>query len=101
MSKMGICCFTDGGIHQTEFVAPKSDYPDAENFVKACAFEFDYQDEDGNYKYQDKLKVENVKEGYCRWYPVAPEGCDVDGGCYSFGKAGPGSFPVWYIPLDR
>ncbi|CAM3707950.1 hypothetical protein COLU111180_04230 [Cohnella lubricantis] len=99
MPKMGICSFSDGGIHLTDFVAPKADYPDAESFVKACKFEFDYE-EDGDLKYEEKIKVENVKEGHCRWYPVAPEGCDIDGGCYSFSKPGPGAFPVWYIPLQ-
>lgn len=81
MSKMGFSTFHDG-YQSTNYVAPKSEYS-KEEFESECAHE-------GWYKHGE------TKEGFCRWYPVAPEGCDIEGGCYSFCKEGKGAFPVWY-----
>lgn len=92
MPKMGFCIFTDGA-RATDVVAPKSDFNTAEEFLERAMLECD------GYDWTNKLTAENVREGFCRWYPVAPEGCEIDGGCYSFSKPGPGAFPVWYISL--
>lgn len=94
MTKMGIICFHDGS-YPTDFVAPMSDYPTKESFIEACQGEFDYYEE-----HQDKVTIENVKEGHCRFYPVAPEGLEFDNGCYSFCGPGKGAFEVWYIELS-
>lgn len=92
MTKMGICLFADG-YSITDFVAPKSKYPDVDSFIDACKGEFDWL------YGEDIFTAEKVKEGYCRWYPVAPEGVDIEGGCYGFSRAGRGSFAVWYISV--
>ncbi|MDF9412982.1 hypothetical protein E1B06_14955 [Brevibacillus laterosporus] len=94
MSKMGFCIFTDGS-YATEVVAPKADCSTKEEFLKEAHAECD------GYDWEHKLTIENIQEGHCRYYPVAPEGCDFDGGCYSFSKQGSGAFPVWYISLSR
>jgi hypothetical protein len=95
MAKMGFCLFTDGGAYTTDVVAPKSDYASKEDFFKKAKAECD------GFEWEDIIKLENVTEAYCRWYPVAPEGCDIKGGCYSFSKPGLGAFPVWRIDLQR
>lgn len=91
MSKMGFSVFTDG-YFATDIVGTKEAYPTIESFLKEAEFEaYD--------TWEGKIKPENVREGYCRYYPIAPEGCDIEGGCYSFSKPGPGAFPVWYINI--
>jgi len=93
VSKMGFSLFNDGS-HTTDIVAPKSGYPTVEAFLKEAEFEA-YDD------WADKIKPENVREGHCRFYPVIPDSCGLDGigGCYSFSGPGPGAFPVWYINI--
>lgn len=91
MSRMGFSVFTDG-CYATDIVAPKSIYPTIEDFLKEAQIEA-YDD------WADKIKAENVREGYCRYYRIPPEGCDFEGGCYSFSNQGKGAFPVWYINI--
>ncbi|HIW33482.1 MAG TPA: hypothetical protein IAA29_11925 [Candidatus Paenibacillus intestinavium] len=89
MSNMGFSSFYEGGDGVIVcYVAPKSDYK-KEDFFDTCVKESDGYHELGE-----------VKEGYCRWYPNAPEGIDLDGGCYSFCKEGKGAFPVWYVDIE-
>jgi len=65
------------------YVGPKSNYT-KEEFEKECE-----QDADGYFEFFD------TKEAYARFYPVAPEGIDREGGTYSFCNSGRGAFPVW------
>lgn len=90
MSNMGFASFQDEGIgNVVSFVGPKSDYT-KEEFIEKCKIESDCY-----YKYGE------VQEGYCRYYPTAPEGIDIDGGCYGFcDEAGPGAFAVWYVDIE-
>lgn len=92
MSKMGLCIFSDGS-YSTDVVAPKSDYPTKEDFIKEAKAECD------GYDWEAKVSLENVIEDYCRFYPTGVEGWEGHGGCYSFTKEGAGSFPVWRIAL--
>lgn len=92
MSKMGFCIFTDG-YYATDVVAPKANYPTKEEFLKEASSECD------GYAWEDKVVIENIEEGFCRWYPAAPEGLDFESGCYSFSKQGAGAFPVWFINI--
>ncbi|WP_143767896.1 hypothetical protein [Paenibacillus glucanolyticus] len=89
MSKMGFVTFYDQGHGSPlNYVAPKSDYT-TEEFIAECE-----EMSDGYYT------LGEAKEAYCRWYPVAPEGIDLDEGCYSFCEPGKGAFPVWYCDIN-
>lgn len=95
-AKMGFSLFSDGYL-ATDIVAPKSSYPTKEDFIAECSAEYGE-----NYsEWWDKVKIENVEEAHCRYYPKGFEGWDWTGGCYSFGSAGTGSFPVWRISLQQ
>lgn len=49
-----------------------------------------------------KPTIDDVVERTVRWYPIAPEGCDFDGGCYSYcNREERGSFPVWVIEFEK
>ena len=49
-----------------------------------------------------KPNVDDIVEKTVRWYPIAPEGCDFEDGCYSYCKKGErGSFPVWTIEFEE
>jgi hypothetical protein len=91
---LDICTFSDGS-YATDIVAPKSKYTTKEEFLGACAAE-EYTDQ-----WPDKVKIENVNEAYCRFFPAGIEGWEGDSGCYSFCKQGVGAFPVWTISLQR
>jgi hypothetical protein len=95
-AKLELIIFSDGYL-STDVVAPKSQYPTKEEFLAASLAEYgeDYED-----KWADKLKLENVTEAHCRYYPTGFEGWDNDGGGYSFSRAGSGAFPVWRIELQ-
>ncbi|MEK5417243.1 hypothetical protein BSK49_16475 [Paenibacillus odorifer] len=82
MSNMGfgIWCECDT---RSCYVAPKLRYT-KEEFEKEIAIEVD-----GCYE------LGETKELYARWYPVAPEGIDREGGTYAFCEPNRGSFPVW------
>lgn len=86
---MGFCTFHDEGHGAAlNYVAPKSTYS-KEEFEAECE-----EMSDGYHQ------LGETKEGWCRYYPVSPEGIDIDGGCYSFCKEGRGAFAVWYKDLD-
>ena len=70
------------------YVASKSKYS-KEEFRNECE-----HDADGYYKFGE------IKEKHARYFPVAPEGVDIDGGCYSFCNPGRGSFPVWCVDIE-
>lgn len=49
-----------------------------------------------------KPTIDDVKEATVRWYPIAPDDCDLEGGCYSYCKRNErGSFPVWIIEFEK
>lgn len=96
-ARLDICTLSDG-YNATDIVAPKSKYPTKEDFIKECMVE-EYTESYNNWA--DKVKIENVKESYCRYFPSGIEGWDNDGGCYSFCKEGTGAFPVWTISLQK
>lgn len=83
---MGFGLWVEGGKPSC-YVASKDRYT-KEEFEKECAAEAD-----------GYLEVGETKEGYVRWYPTAPEGIDIDGGCYSFCSPGRGAFQVWYADV--
>lgn len=94
MAKMGFCIFTDG-YYSTDVVAPKSDYPTKEDFIKEAVAECE------GYEWEEKVSIENITESFCRFFPAGVEGWEGNGGCYSFSKEGTGAFPVWRIALQR
>lgn len=89
MSNMGFGMWHDGG-NPSCYVAPKADYDSSEDFKEECIAE-----SDGFYE------IGPVRERYARWFPVAPEGIDIDGGCYAFCSAGRGSFAVWVADVKE
>jgi hypothetical protein len=93
-TKLDICTFSDG-CTTTDIVAPKSKYPTKEDFIRECAAE----EYDNGCSYSDKVKLENVTESYCRYFPKGIEDGDFPDGCYSFCKAGVGAFPIWRIEI--
>jgi hypothetical protein len=95
-AKLGFCLFSDGNF-ATDIVAPKSICATKEDFLAECLTEYgeDYHD-----KWAGKIKLENITEAHCRYYPSGIEGMDWEGGCYSFGREGAGAFPVWRIDLQ-
>ena len=95
-AKLGFGVFTDG-YYVTDIIAPKSLYPTKEDFIAECEAEY----KEGYDDWFDKVKIENVQEAHCRYFPNGLEGFDWDGGCYGLGKAGSGAFPVWRIPLQK
>lgn len=82
MSKMGFGLWTEGD-NPSCFVGPKSEYT-KEEFEKESVMEAD-----GYYE------LGETKELYARWYPIAPEGIEREGGTYAFCEPKRGSFPVW------
>jgi hypothetical protein len=94
-AKMGFGTFSDGYL-TTDIVAPKSVYPTKESFIAECKAEYgeNYAD------WSDKVKIENVVDAHCRYFPRGFEGWDQIGGCYSFTREGTGAFPVWRIELN-
>lgn len=95
-AKLGFCTFTDG-FRSTDLVAPKSQYPTKEDFMAECIAEYG---EGYLPNWSEKVKLENVVDAHCRYFPKGYEGWDSIGGCYSFGREGAGSFPVWRIDLQ-
>lgn len=91
MYKMGLVAFLDLGIGTPlNYVAPKAEYT-KDDFEKECDAEAD-----GYYSFGE------VKEGWCKYYEEAPEGIDIDGGCFGFcNKAEQGAFEVWYVDLEE
>ena len=85
-------CFFYSGPRVTDIVAPKSKFT-KEEFLETALFESE------GYDWNEEVRAKNVREGYVRWYPIPPEGCEAEGGCYSFGKSGRGAIPVWYIRI--
>lgn len=95
MPKLGFAIFREGYEgNATDLVAPKSDYPSVSDFVRTCEIE------GKGYPWFDRIKSENVRVAYCRYYPKAPEDCHIKGGCYTFSPPGRGAFPVWRINLE-
>ena len=94
-AKLDICTFTDG-CSTTDIVAPKSKYPTQEAFMEQCEAEAyaEYYP-----SWSDTVKIENITESYCRYFPTGVEGGEFPEGCYSFCEAGQGAFPVWRIVI--
>jgi hypothetical protein len=65
------------------YVAPISRYT-KEEFEQECR-----HDADGYFEFGE------TKEDHARWYPIAPEGIDREGGTYGFGQPGRGAVAVW------
>ncbi|MFW5804702.1 MAG: hypothetical protein ACOCWG_05685 [bacterium] len=85
--KYMINAFKDGGPSRTisALVGEKRIF-NKEHFVSLAKKQY------GDYSFADKIKIENVKEIYCRYNGI---NC-----CYILtGKGGRGSFPVYYIDV--
>ncbi|WP_338709201.1 hypothetical protein [Paenibacillus amylolyticus] len=89
MSKMGFGMWHDGG-NPSCYVAPKKDYDSSDEFELECE-----RESDGFYE------IGPAYERHARWFPVAPEGIDIDDGCYSFCSPGRGAFPVWVVDVKE
>ena len=96
MSKFDYMNFTDGSWY-IEFVVH------AKKFSKREAIDlFMIENENLFSEGYRKPTIDDVVERTVRWYPIAPEGCDFDGGCYSYcNREERGSFPVWVIEFEK
>jgi len=89
MSNMGFGMWHECGTPSC-YVSPKSNYKNQEDFREECELE-----SDGFYA------IGIIRQGYARWFPVAPEGMDIEGGTYSFCSPGRGAFPVWVADVKE
>lgn len=100
MSKFEYMGFSDGGCHDSDFVAHAKKYTKKEA-LEILKDVYDYNFSDGLYR---EPTESDFTEDYIRWYVRVPEWCGYDGdnGCYSFcGKSEKGGFPVWRCELSK
>lgn len=95
MSKFDYMNFTDGSWN-VEFVAH------AKKFSRIGTLNlFMIENEHLFSEGYRKPTIQDIRERTVRWHPIAPEDCDLEGGCYSYcNRRERGSFPVWVIEFD-
>ncbi|MFF2532306.1 hypothetical protein ACFVS2_25690 [Brevibacillus sp. NPDC058079] len=79
------------------FVGKKSLFTSKEEFVENVLSEF--EDDFSDLDPECLPTIDDVKESHCRFYPILPEGFDIQSG-YTFCEPGKGAFGVYYIDFS-
>lgn len=102
MNKFTVMAFQEGGCGSvTQIVGRKTLFKSKEDFLNYCATENeDIEEMVANADFDtNDLIIDDISEGYVRYYPRMPEGFEIESG-WTFCKKGKGAVEVYIMNLD-